>query len=89
MRAGPVSLRWNVVYLAEGTTRVRPPVERTTPVEPGKNGKAVCECGTPGGCGAGKLFTDLQNKVHEFLSNATLADAVVREAATATMQFDI
>jgi Rrf2 family protein len=60
-----------------------------TPAEPGKPLKAVCECGVPGSCGTGRIFTDLQNQVHAFLSAATLADVVAREATAASMQFDI
>jgi len=79
------------ISLADILTAVDGPFQpmSCTPPEPGKKGKAVCECGTPGGCGAGRLFTDLQNQVHAFLSSATLADAIAREAATTTMQFEI
>src|SRR6187200_1246151 len=52
-----------------------------TPPEPGKSLRAGCECGTPGGCGTGRIFTDLQNQVHAFLSTTTLADIIARESA--------
>lgn len=58
-----------------------------TPSEPGKNLKTVCDCGTPGGCGCGRIFTDLQTRVHAFLSSTSLADVLAREAAA--MQFEI
>jgi Rrf2 family protein len=79
------------ISLADVLTAIDGPFQpmSCTPPEPGKAAKAVCECGTPGGCGAGRLFTDLQNQVHAFLSNATLSDAIAREAATTTMQFEI
>jgi Rrf2 family protein len=60
-----------------------------TPPEPGRNLPAACECGVAGGCGTGRVFTDLQNQVHAFLTNTTLADVVAREAAGAGMQFEI
>ena len=58
-----------------------------TPPEPGGRAKAACDCGTAGGCGPGRIFTDLQTRVHEFLNRTTLADALMREQAA--MQFDI
>ena len=58
-----------------------------TPAVPGGQLKASCECGTPGGCGAGRVFTDLQSQMHAFLSRITLADVIAREGAV--MQFDI
>ena len=58
-----------------------------TPLEPGGQLKTACECGTPGGCGAGRVFTDLQTQMHTFLSRITLADIVAREGGV--MQFDI
>jgi Rrf2 family protein len=58
-----------------------------TPPVPGGQLKTTCECGTPGGCGAGRIFTDLQSQIHAFLSRVTLADIVAREGGV--MQFDI
>lgn len=77
------------ISLADVVTAVDGPFQPMvcTPPEPGQSLKTACECGTPGGCGAGRLFTDLQNLVHTFLSRATLADALTREQAV--MQFDI
>jgi Rrf2 family protein len=60
-----------------------------TPAEPGKPMKSACECGIAGGCGCGKVFTELQNMVHQFLSRTTLSDLLARDPANTTLQFDI
>ena len=60
-----------------------------TPSEPGKNLKGSCECGTPGGCATGRLFTEIQNQMHAIFAASTLADLLAREIATPVMQFDI
>lgn len=60
-----------------------------TQSDPAKASRAKCECGIPGGCGTGRIFTDLQKLVNAFLYQTTLADAIAREAATTMMQFDI
>ncbi len=79
------------ITFAEILTAIDGPVQpmSCTPAEPGKTPRPVCDCGTPGGCGAGRLFTDLQNQIHAFLSSQTLADAIARETPAPAMQFDI
>ena len=59
------------------------------PSEPGKPGPAVCDCGVPGGCGSGRIFADLQNTVHAFMSKTSLADIIARGNPAQVMQFDI
>jgi len=75
--------------LADILTAIDGPIQPMgcTPPVPGGQLKTACECGTPGGCGAGRVFTDLQSRVHSFLSGITLADIVAREGGV--MQFDI
>lgn len=77
------------ISLADILTAIDGPFQpmSCTPSEPGKNLKTACDCGTPGGCGCGRIFTDLQCQVHAFLSSASLADVLAREAAA--MQFEI
>ncbi|HEX2748109.1 MAG TPA: Rrf2 family transcriptional regulator [Verrucomicrobiales bacterium] len=77
--------------LGEILTAIDGPIQpmSCTPPEPGRPGKAVCDCGTPGGCGVGKIFTDLQTQIHAYLSSQTLSDALAREATSPAMQFEI
>jgi len=77
------------ISLAEVLTAVDGPFQPMccTPPEPGGQLRGACECGTPGGCGAGRIFTELQTKMHEFLSRTTLTDMLAREQAV--MQFEI
>lgn len=79
------------ISLADVITAVDGPFQpmSCTPPEPGKQLKGSCECGVPGGCGRGRVFTDLQTIVHQFLSTTTLADTNAREAGAPVMQFDI
>lgn len=79
------------ITLAEILTAIDGPFRpmSCTPPEPGKQAGTACECGIPGGCGAGRVFTDLQNLVHAFLTSTTLADMLAREGTAASMQFDI
>jgi Rrf2 family transcriptional regulator, iron-sulfur cluster assembly transcription factor len=79
------------ITLAEVLTAVDgifQPTNCTQP-DPALAGRSQCECGVTGGCGMGRLFTDLQKQVNTFLQNTTLADAVAREGSTPAMHFDI
>lgn len=44
-----------------------------------KFGRGTCNCGASGGCGLGKTFSDLQQKVNHFLDDTTIADVLNRE----------
>ena len=64
------------------------PTSCTQP-DPALAGRAKCECGVPGGCGMGRLFTEMQKLVNSYLQNTTLADALARENSAPAMHFDI
>lgn len=77
------------ITLADILTAVDGPLQPMccTPPAPDGQLRGSCECGTPGGCGVGRIFTDLQSQMHHFLSHTTLADVLAREQAG--MQFEI
>jgi Rrf2 family protein len=77
------------ISLADILTAVDGPLQPMccTPAEPGGQLRGECECGVPGGCGAGRVFTDLQIQMHGFLSRTSLTDILAREQAV--MQFEI
>jgi Rrf2 family transcriptional regulator, iron-sulfur cluster assembly transcription factor len=61
---------------------------RCTPLDPSRAGDTVCGCGVLGGCGPGRVFSELQRDVQAFFQRTSLADVVARESG-ASMQFDI
>lgn len=79
------------ISLAEVLTAVDGPFQPTgcTQPDPALAGRAVCECGTPGGCGMGRVFTELQQQVNGFLQKTTLADVLAREGGGPVMHFEI
>ena len=79
------------ITLGEVLTAVDGPFQPTscTQPDPALAGRGKCECGVPGGCGMGRLFTEMQMQVNTFLQNTTVADALARENAGPSMQFDI
>lgn len=60
-----------------------------TPADTDRFGRGVCDCGTPGGCGLGKVFCELQKKVNAFLTKMSLADVIAKEAKAGEISFDI
>lgn len=60
-----------------------------TPGDPSRFGRQPCSCGIPGGCGLGKVFCDLQNKVADFLTHTSIADVIAKETKPADLSFEI
>jgi Rrf2 family protein len=60
-----------------------------TPGDPERFGRPTCSCGTPGGCGLGKVFCDLQKQVYAFLHQTTVADVIAKETKPTEISFDI
>ncbi len=59
-----------------------------TVADPARAASMVCECGKAGGCGTGKVFTELQVLVNDFLGHISLADLAARGQRT-DMHFEI
>ena len=56
--------------------------------DPSRAGGIVCECGKAGGCGTGRVFTELQVMVNGFFRRISLADLAAR-GQRADMHFEI
>ncbi len=79
------------ITLGEVLTAIDGPFQPSscTQADPAMAGRIQCECGIPGGCGMGKLFTEMQMQVNSFLQNTTIADALARENVGPSMHFEI
>lgn len=64
------------------------PMSCTQP-DPTRSAAGVCECGILGGCGPGRVFTELQIQVNAFLNKTSLADVIAKGDSPAVMHFDI
>ncbi len=61
-----------------------------TLAEPEKFAGSVCQsCGLRGGCGLGRVFTQLQMQMLEFLKKTTITEVLIREIRPEVMNFDI
>ncbi len=64
------------------------PIACTT-ADPERNARHTCECGQLGGCGLGRVFTELQRQVNAFLNNTSIADVVAKEQRAGEISFEI
>lgn len=80
------------IMLADVVTLIDGPVEPMSCnlAEPDRFARNICPtCGIPGGCGLGKVFTDLQRQINTFLANTSIQDVLARELPPEAMSFEI
>jgi Rrf2 family protein len=61
-----------------------------TQAQPQHFGRTICpQCGLPGGCGLGKVFTEVQILLEERLRSLSIAEIIAREAKPENLSFEI
>jgi Rrf2 family transcriptional regulator, iron-sulfur cluster assembly transcription factor len=57
---------------------------------PAQFSRSICPtCGLPGGCGLGKVFTELQIQMNAFLQGTSIQDVLAKETKPGDLSFEI